>query len=60
VMEGDANLQDALIEIPDVAPFVAPQELERFVLLEKLAAIELGDAFDERGRGWFVAAHAVS
>jgi hypothetical protein len=59
VVEGDADLQDALVEIPDVSPFVAPEELERFVLLEELAAIELGDGFDERGRGWLTAAHAV-
>jgi hypothetical protein len=59
VVEGDADLQDALVEIPDPAPFLAPEELERFVLLEELPAIELGDAFDERGWGWLIAAHAV-
>ena len=40
-MEGDADLQDALIQVADVAPFGAPQQLERLVLLEVLAAVEL-------------------
>ena len=59
MVEGDADLQNALVEITDLTAFGAPEELERFVLLEELAAIELGDGFDERGRGWLTAAHAV-
>ena len=59
VMECDANLQDALVQIADVAGFGAPQQFERLVLLEELAAIELGDALEqERGRR-LVAGHAL-
>ena len=59
VMEGDPDLQDALVEIADVAGLGPPQEFERLVLLEKVAAIELRDAFDEQRRRRFVAGHAV-
>src|SRR5262245_60429132 len=59
-MERDADLQDALIQVADVACLGAPEPLERFVLLEELAAIELGDALqEERGRR-LVAGHALS
>jgi hypothetical protein len=60
MMEGDADLQNALVQIAYVASFGAPEELERFVLLEELASIELRDAFEQRRRWWFFAAHAVS
>jgi len=59
VMERDPDLQDALVEIPDVAGFGPPQEFERLVLLEKVAAIELRDAFEKEGRRRFVARHAL-
>src|SRR5262245_3890561 len=60
MMERDADLQDTLIQIADVACFGAPEPLERFVLLEELAAIELRDALEqERGRR-IVAGHALS
>ena len=49
--ERDADLQDALIQAPHLPPLGAPQQLERFVLLEELAAIELLDAFKQRRRG---------
>ena len=58
--ERDPDLQDALIEPPHLAALGAPEELERFVLLEELAAIELRDAFEQRRRGRFCAAHAVN
>jgi hypothetical protein len=37
----------------------APEQLERFVLLEELTAIELRDALEESRRGWLVAAHGA-
>jgi uncharacterized protein len=60
MMEGDANLQNALIQVANVAAFRTPQEFERFVLLEELAAVELCDAFEQERRRRFVAGHAVS
>src|SRR5213083_1208432 len=52
-------LQNALIEVPDVACLGAPQHLEGLVLLEELAAIELRDAFEQQRGRRFVAGHAV-
>ena len=51
VVKSDADLEDAVIEMTDRRGCVPPQELERFVLLEELAAIELLDAFKQRRRG---------
>jgi hypothetical protein len=50
VMEGDADLEDTLIQAPDVAPFGAPQQFERLVLLEVLAAVELRNPLEELRR----------
>jgi hypothetical protein len=47
VMEADADLEDAVIEPADGRRSVAPEELERLVLLEELAGVELRDARDE-------------
>ena len=58
VMERDADLQDAVIEAAIRRARRAPQQLERLVLLEELAAVELLDAFDELGRGRLPAAGA--
>ena len=43
MVESDANLQDALIEVAYLARFSPPQQFQRFVLLEVLAAVELRD-----------------
>ena len=43
MMERDADLKNALIEKPDLTIFSPPQPFESFVLLEVLAAIELGN-----------------
>ena len=43
MMERHADLQDALIEKPDVAALGSPEELEGLVLLEELAGVELLD-----------------
>src|SRR5258706_8400911 len=59
VMKGDADLQDALVEVADVARLGAPEQLQRLVLLEELAAIELRDRVDELARRRLFAAHAV-
>src|SRR5262245_5914961 len=60
MVERDTNLQDALIEVADVPPLGAPQEFERLVLLEELAAIELGDALEKQRGRRLVAGHALS
>src|SRR2546422_2530284 len=57
LVERDADLQDALVEIADVATLGAPQQLEGLVLLEEFAAIELLDAFEELRRRELVAGH---
>jgi SET domain len=50
VVKCDPDLQDALIQPPHSAWFGAPQQLERLVLLEVLAAVELIDALEEQPR----------
>jgi hypothetical protein len=50
VVKRDADLQDALIEAPHLALLGAPEQLDRLVLLEVLAAIELRDALEEQPR----------
>src|SRR2546428_8073794 len=57
LIERDADLQDALVEIADVATLGAPEQLEGLVLLEEFAAIELLDAFEELRRRELVAGH---
>ena len=52
VVEADADLKDAVIETADGRGGVAPEELERLVLLEELAGVELLDpAAQLRRRG---------
>jgi len=48
-MEPDADLQDAVIEIANRCGRGAPEDLQRLVLLEELARIELLDASCELG-----------
>ena len=43
MVERDANLQDALIQVAYLARFSPPQQFQCFVLLEVLAAVELRD-----------------
>jgi hypothetical protein len=43
MMKRDTNLQDALIEAANLARLSPPQPLQRFVLLEVLPAVELGN-----------------
>ena len=54
-MKADADLEDAVIEMTDRRGCVPPQELERFVLLEELARVELLDSLDQRRR-WRIGA----
>jgi hypothetical protein len=56
VIEADADLQDALVEITNRIRFADPDYLQRLVLLEELASIELLDALQEFGRRWTLAA----
>ena len=49
VMKADADLQDPVIEAAVRSARVAPEQLERLVLLEELAAVELLDALEELG-----------
>jgi len=52
-MHADANLQDAFIEVTDLALCCSPQQLERLMLLEELARVELVDRLVELGRRLF-------
>ena len=56
VVEADADLQDPVVEVAVGRPCVAPEELERLVLLEELAVVELLDALEELGWRRLVAA----
>ena len=58
VMEADADLQDAVIQISIRGARLTPEELEGLVLLEELAAVELGDAAEQRRRWRVVAPRA--
>ena len=61
VKERHSDLKDALIQTPHVAPLGTPQQLERLVLLEVFAAVELLDAFQQKRRRSLVAGgHALS
>src|SRR5712692_7342033 len=59
VMKGDANLQNTLVEVADVAALRPPEPLQRLVLLEELAAVELRDPFEQLRRRRFVTRHGV-
>ena len=58
MVEADADLKDAVIQAPVRRADVAPEQLERLVLLEELALVELLDALEELRRRWLVAARA--
>jgi len=58
VVEPDADLQDAVIEVADRRARLAPQRLDRLVLLEELAGVEPSDAAAQRLGRWVVAACA--
>ena len=49
-MEADADLEDAVVQRADRSARLAPQDLERLVLLEELAGVELLDPPDQRIR----------
>jgi len=51
MMEGDADLQDALVQVAHVATLGSPEDLQRFMLLKKFAAIELRNSLEESVRG---------
>ncbi len=55
VMKTNADLEDAVVEASDRCGRVAPQQLERLVLFEELAGIELLDA-SKQSLGWRVRA----
>ena len=61
MMERDADLQNALIQPAYIARLGAPEELERLMLLEVLAAVELRDPLQQKRRRGFIACeHALS
>jgi hypothetical protein len=47
VLEAHADLQDPLVEVADRVGLLDPLELERLVLLEEVAAVELLDGLPE-------------
>jgi hypothetical protein len=49
VVHADPDLQDALVQVPNLALGRAPQQLESFVLLEELTSVELVDGLGEVG-----------
>jgi len=49
-MEADPDLQDPVIQMTNRRGRVPPQELERLVLLEELAGVELLEAAEKRFR----------
>src|SRR6266550_4264680 len=55
VMEADANLQDALVEVAYLVRLANPDAFQRLVLLEEFLAVELLDAL-QKGNGWRVIA----
>jgi hypothetical protein len=59
MVETDADLKDAVVQAPDRCGRVAPQQLERLMLFEELAGVELLDASKE-SLGWRVRAACAS
>jgi hypothetical protein len=47
---GDAYLQDAFIEVPDLSFLIPPYVFEGFMTFVVFAPVELGDAFEELWR----------
>src|SRR5438093_3597558 len=58
VVKSYADLEDPVVEAAVRRARVAPEELERLVLLEELAGVELLDAPDELGRSGLIAPRA--
>ena len=52
VVQADANLQDALVQVAYLAGRGSPQQFQRFVLLEKLAGVEFMDGLKKLRRRW--------
>ena len=50
VVHAHADLQDAFVQVTNLAGRRAPEKLERLVLLEELARVELADRLQQRGR----------
>jgi hypothetical protein len=47
VVDGDAYLQDTLVEVSYFPPLISPGLFERFVTVVVFTPIELSDAFEE-------------
>ena len=58
VVKADADLEDAVVEAALRRAGIAPEELERLMLLEELGSVELLDALQELRRWRQVAARA--
>src|SRR5439155_23425734 len=58
VMESNADLENAVVEIADRCAGAAPQRLQRLVLLEVLAMLELLDRMEQLLRRRFITASA--
>ena len=50
VMHAHTDLQDAFVQVADLAGRRPPEQLERLVLLEELARVELVDGLQQSGR----------
>ena len=50
VMHAHADLQDAFVQVANLAGRGSPEQLERLVLLEELARVELVDGLQQSGR----------
>src|SRR5688572_3142122 len=55
MVEADTDLKDPVIKVAHRCAGVAPEKLERLVLIEELAGVELLDAADQLGRRRLVA-----
>lgn len=55
VMERDADLEHPLIQTPYLAAFDPPEQLDRLVLLEVFATIELRNSLEQLPRRRFPA-----
>ena len=55
VVKADADLEDPLVQVADRIELRDPDGFERFVLLEKLLAVELLDTGEQPGRRWLIA-----
>ena len=55
VVKADADLEDPLVQVADRIELCDPDGFERFVLFEKLLAVELLNTGDQPGRRWLIA-----